>query len=153
LDNTRRSRSYFLDVTQAADVIGKPALVQPASGFSTLVASLDVGIVRPHRPELPVPYLYYCFLDSAFQEHTYAHANGSTVLHLASGAIEKYVGVWPSPACAEAFTSRVQPLLDLQKTNWSQSSTLGALRDLLLPKLISGDLRIHDAERAIESVA
>jgi type I restriction enzyme, S subunit len=34
-----------------------------------------------------------------------------------------------------------------------QSSTLAALRDTLLPKLISGELRLQEAERVVESVA
>ena len=40
--------------------------------------------------------------------------------------------------------------LKRQKLNDDQSVTLAALRDTLLPKLISGELRIHDAKRMIE---
>jgi type I restriction enzyme S subunit len=35
----------------------------------------------------------------------------------------------------------------------SESRTLAALRDTLLPKLISGELRIPDAERIVGEVA
>ena len=34
----------------------------------------------------------------------------------------------------------------------TESSTLAALRDTLLPKLISGDLRVNDAERFVEMI-
>ena len=34
-----------------------------------------------------------------------------------------------------------------------ESRTLAALRDLLLPKLISGEIRLRDAEKAVKAVA
>ncbi|MEA5098254.1 MAG: restriction endonuclease subunit S, partial [Burkholderiaceae bacterium] len=37
----------YTDVTQAAELIGKPAIVVGVDEYETLVASLDVGIVRP----------------------------------------------------------------------------------------------------------
>ena len=39
------------------------------------------------------------------------------------------------------------PLIDKLIANRIQSRTLTALRDALLPKLISGELRVKDAER------
>lgn len=45
------------------------------------------------------------------------------------------------------FASLVGPLFDLQLANRSAMRTLAATRDLLLPKLMSGELRIRDAER------
>lgn len=49
-----------------------------------------------------------------------------------------------------------QPALPwLKSPGWSvkvESRTLAALRDMLLPKLISGELRVKDAERRIENV-
>jgi type I restriction enzyme S subunit len=77
----------FTDVTQAADVIGKPALVRSDERFETLVASLDVGIVRPKSKHVSIPFLYCLFLTAEFQAHTYSHATGTTVLHLGSTAI------------------------------------------------------------------
>jgi type I restriction enzyme, S subunit len=139
----------FTDVTQAAEVIGRPARVRPDGRYLALVASLDVGIVRPTAPELPPEYLYYCFLEQGFTDHTYAHANGSTVLHLAAGAVEKYEGVWPDRKVAAAFVDLVSPLLKRQDANWAECDTLGKLRDALLPKLLSGELRVRDAEKAV----
>jgi type I restriction enzyme S subunit len=38
-------------------------------------------------------------------------------------------------------------------TNERESRTLATLRDSLLPKLISGQIRVKDAERAVMEVA
>ena len=39
------------------------------------------------------------------------------------------------------------------KENRKESDTLMSLRDTLLPKLISGELRVPDAEKLLEDVA
>ena len=48
-----------------------------------------------------------------------------------------------------AYETRVSPLDDRVEINERESLTLAALRDTLLPKLISGELRVKDAERFI----
>ena len=45
-----------------------------------------------------------------------------------------------------------RPLYDLLVTKVKEAATLAALRDTLLPKLISGEIRVQDAERTVESV-
>jgi type I restriction enzyme S subunit len=52
----------------------------------------------------------------------------------------------PTKAVLEAFDSHVEPIFRRIRNSNEQSLTLGALRDALLPKLISGELRIHDGE-------
>lgn len=46
-----------------------------------------------------------------------------------------------------AFEKLVSPTFESIKSNAKASETLSALRDTLLPKLISGELRIAEAER------
>ena len=47
-----------------------------------------------------------------------------------------------------AIADSIDPLLHLQDQNTVQSRTLAAVRDLLLPKLMSGELRVKDVEAA-----
>jgi type I restriction enzyme S subunit len=51
-----------------------------------------------------------------------------------------------------AFDNRVAPLFDRAFKNTIQNQTLAALRDTLLLKLISGELRVKDAEGVCERV-
>jgi type I restriction enzyme S subunit len=46
-----------------------------------------------------------------------------------------------------AFVRSLRPCWIQQEQNTKQSSTLARLRNALLPKLVSGELRIKDAER------
>ncbi len=50
------------------------------------------------------------------------------------------------------FCVQIGPLHEKLLSNIRQSSTLASLRDTLLPKLISGELRIPDAEKFIWEV-
>ena len=51
-----------------------------------------------------------------------------------------------------AFGSLVEPLFEQIRLNSEQSRTLAQTRDLLLPKLMSGEIRVADGEKAIEAI-
>jgi type I restriction enzyme S subunit len=55
--------------------------------------------------------------------------------------------VIPPPAVLNAFDEVIKALFNRRYLNECESHTLAALRDTLLPKLISGELRVKDAER------
>ncbi|HEH8639352.1 TPA: restriction endonuclease subunit S, partial [Pseudomonas aeruginosa] len=80
----------YTDVTQAAELIGKPAIVVGLECYKTLVASLDVGVVRPDINKVSRQYLYGLFRTESFQSHTFAHTSGTTVLHLAKDGVGSY---------------------------------------------------------------
>jgi len=134
------------DVTQAAAVIGKPAIVLPSSDYSTLVASLDLSIVRPKGEDISTYFLYCLFLTDDFQAHVYGHTNGTTVLHLSKSGLPSYRFARPSAQAAVAFKRIAEPLFQRLITNEQESHTLAAIRDALLPKLLSGQIRVKDME-------
>ena len=51
------------------------------------------------------------------------------------------------------FGAMIEPLFEQLRFYTEQSYTLRLTRDLLLPKLISGELHLSDAENAVEAVA
>ena len=58
--------------------------------------------------------------------------------------------VVPTADLANAFYEHVDPLLQKMSANERESGTLALTRDLLLPKLLSGEIRLPDAEKAVE---
>lgn len=52
-----------------------------------------------------------------------------------------------------AFEALVSPMRDRMDANLRENETLAATRDLLLPKLMSGELRIRDAETIVAAAA
>ncbi len=59
--------------------------------------------------------------------------------------------VEPAGAMVEAFEASVAPLFDLMLASLRESARLFELRDYLLPKLLSGAVRVKDAERLLEA--
>jgi restriction endonuclease S subunit len=118
------------------------SLVRSDDRFETLVASLDVGVVRPRSRCVSVPFLYGLFMTSEFQAHTYSYTTGTTVLHLSAAAIPSYVFAVPVSHISEVYSERVSPIFRKIDENTKQSRTLATLRDTLLPKLLSGELSV-----------
>jgi len=56
----------------------------------------------------------------------------------------------PSPAVLDEFDSRAGPLFRRGHRNDEQAGTLAAIRNTLLPKLISGELRVNGKEKVLE---
>lgn len=79
-------------------------------------------------------------------------AVATTVIHLGKKDIDKFVLPAPSVEVLEAFSSLVEPLTDRFVKLGLENITLAQLRDTLLPKLMSGELRIREAEKQIEEV-
>ncbi len=137
------------DVTQAAEVIGKPALVLPDGRFKTLVASLDLTIVRPKASDLSRHFFYLLFRTDDFQSHIYGHTNGTTVLHLSKTGIPTYRFARPPESVAREFSRIVASLYQRIEANEAESRTFAAFRNALLPKLLSGEVRVPDAKQEL----
>ena len=136
----------YTDVTQAAELIGKPAVVVGVDEYATLVASLDVGIVRPDERHCGKQFLYGLFRTDAFQAHTLAHTSGTTVLHLAKDGIGSFAFALPPNGLIRSFEVIAAAIASRKQTNSDAVRTLSTLRDTLLPRLISGQLRLPNAE-------
>ena len=136
----------YTDVTQAAELIGKPAIVVGVENYQTLIASLDVGIVRPNENQVSRQYLYGLFRTDLFQSHTFAHTTGTTVLHLAKDGVGSFAFTCPPAELVKKFSEITEYLSERQQVNIDQMRSLAQLRDTLLPKLISGQLRQPEAE-------
>ena len=74
------------------------------------------------------------------------HAVGATMPNLNTGILASVPVVLPPPALLAAFESVVAVTEEQRSRNATMAETLAALRDNLLPRLISGQLRLPEAE-------
>lgn len=79
------------------------------------------------------------------------NANGSTFLEISKSNFRPLPIVVPSTEKLREFEQQAKLLHQLVVDNQCQSQTLIKLRDTLLPKLLSGELRVKDAERIVET--
>ena len=78
------------------------------------------------------------------------HAVGATMPNLNTGILGSVPVVLPSATVLSAFEEVVSVAEEQRSRNSSMAETLATLRDTLLPRLISGQLRLPDAEALAE---
>ena len=62
----------------------------------------------------------------------------------------KYEVAYPAESLRKTFNCQIEPIREKCAGAVAANNTLTKLRDTLLPKLISGELRIPEAEQLIE---
>ncbi|GHC36603.1 type I restriction system specificity protein [Gemmobacter nanjingensis] len=78
---------------------------------------------------------------------------GSVFPSLSTQDIKKFGLVDPGLSLRQAFCNAVRPMRAKIWAKVEESSTLGQIRDLLLPRLMSGELRVAEGERLVGEVA
>jgi len=114
------------------------------------IAELPVAINQGFiaiKPRHGVPNLYLLFWARTAQEEILSRANGSTFLEISKSSFRSIALVAPPPDLLAAYDSYARPLFSRLVSNEREIRTLASVRDALLPKLLSGELRVADAER------
>ena len=131
-------------------LIGFPAVV-PRS-FETGIYSHHLYRVRiQEHSGLTPEWLYQCLMGSAVRDQIIGCANGSTVNMLKPAGLQIPRFAVPSGELCAAFDAIANPIREIAEANVARIGNLSALRDTLLPRLISGKLRLPDAEVEIEA--
>ena len=97
--------------------------------------------------------LFLLLWASVAHEEIVSRANGSTFLEISKSNFRPIPVVTPSAQVMQAFERLLRPMYERIVQCARESSTLATLRDSLLPKLISGELRVKDTEKFVERAA
>ena len=96
---------------------------------------------------------FFCFyLTKSLVEILEARAHGSVFSTITKDTLDGVSTISPPLEVIQSFNSIAGALLGKIKNNLEESRILGNQRDTLLPKLISGEIRIPDAEKLLEEV-
>ncbi|KPK82254.1 MAG: hypothetical protein AMS25_03145 [Gemmatimonas sp. SM23_52] len=99
-------------------------------------------------------WLYYLWIHEHLGDFRHIAAGKATTMgHIQRHHLSDAKVVLPPPPLLRAMDGTMGPLIDGLWRRRIQSRTLAAVRDTLLPKLISGEIRVRDAERFMESRA
>jgi type I restriction enzyme, S subunit len=80
-------------------------------------------------------------------------ANGTTFLEVSKTNFRPIPVVVPPRGVTDVFTRKAAVLHQRVVANLRESRTLATLRDTLLPKLLSGEVRVREAEKLVAAVA
>uniref|UniRef100_UPI0019177B41 restriction endonuclease subunit S n=1 Tax=Rhodovarius lipocyclicus TaxID=268410 RepID=UPI0019177B41 len=118
------------------------------------ICSTEFLVLMPNI-EADRAFLYCALTDPGFKQRLEAQVTGTSKSHQRvnpRSVLDAAVFTAP-PVVMSAFHHQATPLLERILANRRESRTLAATRDLLLPRLMSGELRVKDAERAVEEAA
>jgi len=79
-------------------------------------------------------------------------ARGSAQQNLSQKIVGDFPTVIPSDSVLKSFDEYVKSLFEKWIANLEESKSLASIRDALLPKLLSGEIRVQDAETVVEAV-
>ncbi|MBF0143000.1 MAG: restriction endonuclease subunit S [Magnetococcales bacterium] len=98
------------------------------------------------------PFVYACVRDPAFKIYAENKAHGSAQANVSTKDLLTYPVINPNIRIVSSFEGLVAPLFDKSLANLGEMGKLATTRDLLLPKLITGEIRVKDAERWVGDV-
>ena len=103
-------------------------------------------ILRPKATELA--YVALVISRDETIDYATAHSEGSTIPYAKwAESLQDMRIIIPPQGLRCSFHRYVRPFIQRMMVSVSDNKTLAELRDTLLPKLISGELRLPDAER------
>lgn len=134
-----------------------PCLENGKAGFIDFMDDNEVGvgstefIVMRSRGGVPRQVPYFLARSSRFRSIAIQNMVGSSGRQRVSAArLESVPLTKPDERELQAFGEAASKAFEHMKSLGQESRVLAQLRDTLLPKLMSGELRVRDAERVVE---
>lgn len=126
------------DITRDGRIIGSVGLI-PDDNHIYLLNQRVAKIETEEKFKL---FLFFYFNSKKFKEHCLSRADSATVLNLKSDHIYEIKMAVPDDNILDKFNALVLPIFRKSREIENENQKLAALRDLLLPKLMSGEIRV-----------
>ena len=128
--------------------IGRKALVGPnENGWFCGTGCLRIRVATTECPPI---FLFHHLDQPAVRDWIVARAIGATMPNLNTSILGEVEVLLPGKDLCTAFVDMCSPLDNRARIAQAESKSLATLRDLLLPKLMSGEIRVKDAEKMVE---
>ena len=134
------------DLTQARDILGCPAFVPQMVGATAIITSHHTFAVRfAEGSRIKRHFLYHFLLSPLVRRRCRGFATGTTVLAVPRDAVLDVQFPLPPAERLMEFEHLAQLLRGRIEASEDESETLSRARDILLPKLISGEIRVPES--------
>lgn len=135
-----------------------PCLENRKTGFVDFLEEGQIGIgstefiVLRSRPGVPVALSYFLATSERFRTFAIRHMIGTSGRQRVSALdLTGYTLGKPAEHALTKFGDASKSTFPLVKSLTDENRTLAATRDALLPQLMSGKLRVKDAEKVLEN--
>lgn len=129
----------------------RPYFHKVVSAPSDGICSTDILVVRPSKSELAGFVLAAASSDATVERCT-AASEGTRMPRTSWKDLAAIEVPWPNESEAQTFSADVDVLRRRVEAAVIESRTLAQVRDALLPRLMSGKIKVKDAERVVEGV-
>jgi len=136
------------DMTQERRLVAHAARV-PQLGEPIAMMSMDLIKAEP-RDDIPKEYLHGVFRFSGFSDEVKQYANGANVLHLNPQRIEEFKFALPPKEMRAEYAHLCMDIYQLYDALLLKNSNLRRTRDLLLPRLVSGQIDVANLDADTE---
>lgn len=99
---------------------------------------------------LSTPFIY-CWIRENI-DALLGRRTGAAHQHINKNDVNELPVLLPDSTVLEAFANMAEPLFDQIKSLCVEETILASIRDFLVPKLLSGKIRVRQAERMLEEV-
>ncbi len=135
-----------------------PCLENGKTAYVDFLADGEVGwgsteyIVLASRPPLPSQFAYFLARSAHFREFAIKNMSGTSGRQRVSpAALSGYLLAVPPRRLAAWFGMHAGSFLERARSKCLEGNALAYLRDTLLPKLISGEIRVPKAEERVRA--
>jgi type I restriction enzyme S subunit len=128
-------------------IIGRKGAYRGVHYCDSAFFAIDTAFYLEPRSSVELRWAYYELIQLGINNLD----SGSAIPSTSRDDFYALPVVAPPDQAQRAFVALLDPLWRRQQAAEAETNTLAGLRDTLLPKLISGELRVKDAERLIEA--
>jgi type I restriction enzyme S subunit len=126
---------------------GKTAFVDFLAKEQVAWGSTEYIVLRPKEP-LPPVFAYCLARTNEFRDYAVQNMSGTSGRQrVVSTAMDHFHIAVPAADIAVSFGKVVGPMFDCISASMNESRKLAEMRDYLLPKLLSGQVRVNEAHR------
>ena len=119
---------------------GKVAIVE--SELKAIFASYLVRLTRKEKVSIPALYLFYVLSDDLYQGFISGASGGSTRKSASAKLLVDFDALIPPYSITSLFIDQIRPMRDQIRTLIEQNTRSKAARDLLLPRLMNGEVAV-----------
>lgn len=125
-------------------MIGTVGVLYYVHDLDVKFAIKNLGLFKTSKNVEMQQYIYLYLKQTSMKNYIECRLAGTTQKYISLTELRKIPLLLPTCDLLHAFKEKVEPLLKMKQENINQNQSLVNLRSTLLPKLMSGEIRVSD---------
>ncbi|WP_343290200.1 restriction endonuclease subunit S [Turicibacter bilis] len=127
-------------------MIGTVGLLYYVQDLDVNFAIKNLGLFKTSKTVEMQEYIYLYLKQTSMKNYIECRLAGTTQKYISLTELRKIPVLLPTCDLLHTFKEKIEPLLKMKQENINQNQSLVNIRSTLLPKLMSGEIRVSDFE-------